>query len=191
MMSVVSFDYFPPFEYVDAGFSEVWTDGWSANFEWLGYDSKHFLLGLGSIAVFAALQILTVFVAASLLTCRLKCPCKSVQNTFSQKYAWSGSLTFIHGTFFEVLVCVSVSMVMVPYWDNSERSDQVSIGCAYFFLALLVCYLLFGLYFSCCKARDLAIYNRAEAEERNLERCFFLHDSLAFQAAYIGRQTEE
>ena len=53
MISVVSFDYFPPFEYLDVDFTETWA--WSPNFEWIGYDSVNFLLGLGSIAVFAAI----------------------------------------------------------------------------------------------------------------------------------------
>ena len=53
MISFVSFDYFPPFEYIDAGFTEVWS--WSPNFEFLGYDTVNFLEGLGSIAVFAGL----------------------------------------------------------------------------------------------------------------------------------------
>mmetsp|Transcript_32586 Transcript_32586/g.43025 ORF Transcript_32586/g.43025 Transcript_32586/m.43025 type:complete len:110 (-) Transcript_32586:57-386(-) len=109
MMSVVSFDYFPPFEYVDVGFSEVWNDGWTPNFEWLGYDSKNFLLGLGSVAIFAALQILKVLLSMMLLRCRLQCPCKWVRKVFSMKHAWSGLLTFIHGTFFTIMVCASVS----------------------------------------------------------------------------------
>lgn len=53
MISFVSFDYFPPFEYIDADFTEVWS--WSPNFEFLGYDTVNFLEGLGSIAVFAGL----------------------------------------------------------------------------------------------------------------------------------------
>ena len=53
MISVVSFDYFPPFEYLDVGFTEVWS--YSENFEWIGYDSVNFLIGLGSIGIFAAL----------------------------------------------------------------------------------------------------------------------------------------
>ena len=53
MISFVSFDYFPPFDYVDADFTEVWS--WSPNFEWLGYSSVNFLTELGSILVFATI----------------------------------------------------------------------------------------------------------------------------------------
>lgn len=53
MVNIVSFDYFAPFEYVDAGFTEVWA--YSPEFEWLEYDTVNFVLGLGSIIVFAAL----------------------------------------------------------------------------------------------------------------------------------------
>ena len=44
LISIVSFDYFAPFDYVEVKFTELWF--WSPNFEWLGYDSVQFLLGL-------------------------------------------------------------------------------------------------------------------------------------------------
>ena len=53
IISVVSFDYFAPFNYLDAGFTEVWP--YSSNFEWIGYQSVNFLLGIGSIGIFATL----------------------------------------------------------------------------------------------------------------------------------------
>jgi len=80
---------------------------------------------------------------------------------------------------------------MVPYWGISDAPDRVSIMTAFFFLALLAGYLAFILYFSCFKASDLVIKSRSEIEEENLERCEFLHESLAFQAAYKDKQTEE
>ena len=52
MISVVSFDYFAPFEYYDIGFTEV--GSWSPEFYMLGYESVNFLLGLGSILIFAS-----------------------------------------------------------------------------------------------------------------------------------------
>ena len=53
MISFVSFDYFPPFEYIDANFTEV--GSWSPHFEFLGYDTVNFLEGLGSIVIFSGL----------------------------------------------------------------------------------------------------------------------------------------
>ena len=48
----MSFDYLPPpFEYIDAGFTEVWAH--SPEFEWLGYDTVNFMLGMGSLIMFA------------------------------------------------------------------------------------------------------------------------------------------
>ena len=47
IISISSFYYFPPFEYVDVGFTEFWA--FSENFVRIGYDSVNFLLGLGSI----------------------------------------------------------------------------------------------------------------------------------------------
>ena len=105
MISVVSFDYYPPFEYIDVGFSEVWA--YSESFEWIGYDSVNFLVGLGSISVFAALQVAIILTA--LLACLIRCPCKWARETFSGQAVWAGSLAFIHGTFFEIMVTVAVA----------------------------------------------------------------------------------
>ena len=35
MIDMVSFDYFPPFEYIDVHFSDAWA--WSPNFDFVGY----------------------------------------------------------------------------------------------------------------------------------------------------------
>ena len=64
MRECVSFDFFAPFDYVDVGFTEVWT--WSQNFMWLGYPTVNFLIEMGSITVFCALQLLLIFIALSI-----------------------------------------------------------------------------------------------------------------------------
>ena len=69
MFSIVSFDYFEPFEYLDVGFTEV--GSWSVRFEWLGYESLNFIQGLGSIVIFVTLQILTILIAFLLRTTHL------------------------------------------------------------------------------------------------------------------------
>ena len=74
MISFVSFDYFPPFDYLDADFTEVWS--WSPNFEWLGYDSVNFLVELGSILVFAIIQFIFVLAAITLKYGKFKCACR-------------------------------------------------------------------------------------------------------------------
>ena len=50
MIGIVSFDYFAPYEIIDVGFSDVWA--YSPEFEWIGYDSINFMVGLGSVGVF-------------------------------------------------------------------------------------------------------------------------------------------
>ena len=68
-IGITSFDYFAPFEYLDADFNETWS--WSSSFEWVGYDSVNFLPALGSIVIFYCLQILMIILALALYTCRL------------------------------------------------------------------------------------------------------------------------
>ena len=111
MISFVSFDYFPPFDYLDADFTEVWS--WSPNFEWLGYVSVNFLTELGSILVFAIIEVILIVAAVALKMCKLKCPCRWLKKNLATEAVWNSSLKFINSTFFEILVCTSVSMSMI------------------------------------------------------------------------------
>ena len=50
------------------------TDYWSAEFEFLGYDSCNFLELMGSLGVFAAILILQIALIPGMLLLRQKCP---------------------------------------------------------------------------------------------------------------------
>ena len=114
---MISFDYFSPFDYISVDFTDV--DSWSTNFEWLGHDSVQFLLGLGSIAIFAALHLLRVIISLMLKTCEGKCRRFSCcQKFFSGNAVWISSLTFIHATFFEIALSASISMRMLLFVDH-------------------------------------------------------------------------
>lgn len=121
MVDIVSFDYFEPFEYIDAGFTEVWA--YSPEFEWLEYDTVNFVLGMGSIIVFAALEILLLLVSLMVKPCLHRCPCKWVRENLSTAKIWDNSLTFIHGTFFSIMICSAVSKSMAEYYDEFETVD--------------------------------------------------------------------
>ena len=116
LISYISFDIFPLFEYIAVDFTEV--DSWSPNFEWLGYDSVNFLEGLGSIAILAAIQLAIVLIALMLRICGEKCKCEWGEKIFSGSAVWISILTFIHVTFFEIVVCASIAMSMLPYVNH-------------------------------------------------------------------------
>ena len=93
MISIVSFDFFEPFKYIDVGFTELWP--WSPNFAWLNYDSMNFILGLGSISIYVVIWLLIIFSYAMLLKCRKKIPCKPVRRFYKAQKVWSSLLTFV------------------------------------------------------------------------------------------------
>lgn len=64
-----------------------------------------------------------------------------------------GNLTFIHGTFFEVLVCVSISMQMLSYSSFLNEADWISVYMSFFYAGILGSYIVFLMYFSCTKSR--------------------------------------
>mmetsp|Transcript_20329 Transcript_20329/g.27489 ORF Transcript_20329/g.27489 Transcript_20329/m.27489 type:complete len:285 (-) Transcript_20329:765-1619(-) len=182
MISIVSFDYFPPFNYIDAKFTEVWA--WSPNFEWIGFSTVNFLVGLGSIAVFTFIQILFIIVLLVKLATFKRCPCRWAERKFSSKETWSSSLTLIHGTFFEFMACACLAMTMVPFWDDFIEQDQFSIVLAVICLFLLCVYLVFIVFFACCRSRAMALKQREEEEERNLAKCKQIH----FQIKVAGKE---
>ena len=117
LTSMVSFDFFPLFEYIDMNFTE--TESWSTNFEWLGYDSVNFLEGLGIIAFFAAILLLKVVIWLMLKSCKRNCrPCKCSEKIFSDSAVWMSLLGFIHATFFEIVVSASISMSMLAFMEH-------------------------------------------------------------------------
>ena len=166
MISVVSFDYFPPFEYFDIGLSQLWA--YSPNFDWIGYESINFLIGMGSIIVFAAFQFALILFTCGIRTCR--CPFNKLRDHFTYKKAWSSSLTFIHGTFFETMVCVSISTGMLKFWDFFETVDHVSVITASLFLLIIVGYLIVVIYFTFFKAKTLASIHLAKRDELMLSK---------------------
>ena len=159
----MSFDYFAPFDFIKVGFTDLWS--WSPNFEWLGYDTVQFLLGLGSITVFAAGQILTSVIALAIITCRLKLPFKWARRYFSAENTWANSLIFLHGTYFEIAVCVCISMSLVNFWDYLNSADKMSAYFAFMFLFFIVFYLIFAFYFAFCLSGNFALKHRAEIEK--------------------------
>ena len=96
-----------------------------------------------------------IIIAVAVRICRLRCPCKWGRNFFSQRNVWHSSLTFFHGVFFEILVCVSVSLSLIPFLTENfiNNADRTSVGYALLFLALLIGYLLFVTYFACIKSK--------------------------------------
>ena len=168
LISYISFDIFPLFEYIAVDFTEV--DSWSPNFEWLGYDSVNFILGLGSIAVFAVIQLALVLIWLILKVFRLRCPCEWGRQTFSGSSIWLSSLEFIHGTFFEIIVCISISMSMLTFTEFLKTSDKVSIAFSLFSAAFVIAYIILVSYFVCCRSKQLSEFHKAKEEERNLQR---------------------
>ena len=61
MIQFVSFDFFSPAVYIDFGFSA--TPAWTERFAWVGYNSVNFVENMGSILVFALLQVILILVS--------------------------------------------------------------------------------------------------------------------------------
>ena len=106
MIDVVSFDYFPIHDIFEFGFTE--TEPWSDKFLYLGYETVNFIEGMGSMILFIWIGVACLILVALVnLLCRsYKCSKKF----FGWRKAWEFSLGFLEGSFFQSMVCASVSM---------------------------------------------------------------------------------
>ena len=153
MIGIVSLDYFSPGEYVDMGLSD--TPAWSGYFEFVGYDSVNFLDGMGSIYIFAIIQIVYIILAIILGCIKVAC-IQWFYKKLDLGQIHVSSLGFIHGCFFEVLICVSISMYMLDFYDYLNPHDQYCVFLQFLFSAILIAYLSYVLYFTIFKAGALA-----------------------------------
>ena len=122
----------------------------------------NFLLLLGSIGIFAAIQVFFVLITAIMVVTRLRQACKCCQKLFSFKIAWLTFLTFIHGVFLEVAVASSISLNLLPLTDYLNDADKFSLYIGIAFLVILVCFVAFMAYFIVCKSSTFANKYRAE-----------------------------
>ena len=58
------------------------------------------------------------------------------------------ALNFIQGTFFEIILCTSVGMKMVSMLEYLNGSDKVAIACQTVAAFILMCFVIFVLYFT-------------------------------------------
>ena len=65
----------------------------------------------------------------------------------------TSTLNFIHGTFFEILVCVSTSLSVLKFAKYLNTSDWVSVYLSIFFGLVLIAQILFVAYFSIFKTK--------------------------------------
>ena len=87
---------------------------------------------------------------------------KKCRKRLKLKGVFQNSLYFIHGVFFEVLVCVSMSMRMLDYYEYLNDSDKASIGLQFFFAVILFAYLMYVFYFTIFKTGTWVKKNKAD-----------------------------
>lgn len=86
-----------------------------------------------------------------LICCRFGWCCNYCKKTLTIKEFSDSSLNLIHGTFFELVICVSCSMWTLPYSDYFTDADWVSVVLQFIFAAIALCYVLFVTYFTVAK----------------------------------------
>ena len=100
---------------------------WSANFEWLGYDSLNFMVLIGSILYFTIWFLVHFIYAIIVLSVKQVC-CKCAVKYFTMEKVAQSFFKFVNATFYEILLAVSVSMAMLRYVEHYNEADTVSVS---------------------------------------------------------------
>ena len=125
MIDVFTFDVFPLGDHVDFGFSP--TDAWSVNFELLKYESINFIECMGSIIIIVWVGVLFILLAAMVFSFKCKIKFKWLRNQLKPLSVWYSILGFFQGTFFELLICLSVSMKVMENSEFFNGPDKFSV----------------------------------------------------------------
>lgn len=109
MIDVVSFDYFDLADIINFGFTA--TEPWSETFDDFDYGSLNFIANLGSISIFLWVGcIYLLFVCLSAKSCKRLQSVKCLRNVMQPMNAWYSMLGFLTGTFFELMLSMSIGM---------------------------------------------------------------------------------
>ena len=93
---------------------------------------------MGSIMIFALVKIFIGFIVLCLHPIMGKIKNNYIRNNYSLKAYFESTLRFLHGTFFEICVCVSISMSMLKFKSFLNFSDWVSVAASFFFAVILI-----------------------------------------------------
>ena len=167
MIDVVSFDYFPLTDVINFGFTP--TEPWSSSFEYLGYETVNFIEGMGSILLCMWIGLVYILIVALLVCCRAKVGNNRCRGCLTPFTAFSTAIGFMLGTFFEVLVCLSVSMSMFEIWEFLNASDKFSIANQLVVVIPVVAVTLYGAFFALFRAPKLVALRKFEKLEKNKE----------------------
>ena len=188
IISIVSFDYFPLTDVVDFGFTE--TEPQSDKFELLGYETSNFIEGMGSIMLFFWAWFIYIILVALISCKRRRLQLKQKHKYFDAMKAWDSCLNFLQGTFFEAMVCVSVSMKQFAIFDFLNSSDKFSM--VNHLLVTIIMVLFVGLitFFTLFRLPKLAelydhTYRQKKKEHLNKARQTF-KDNLKTHRANLG-----
>ena len=79
---------------------------------------------MGSILLIGLFQAICGVIALVIWLLKVRVPLR----IFRSNLVLQNSTVFMMGTFFEVLVCVSISMYMLTYYDELQEADDIALA---------------------------------------------------------------
>ena len=99
---------------------------------------------MGSILLVGLFTAIIGMLSLLLTILRCKIKCQSLQ----PNEVLQSSVIFMMGTFFENLVCISISMQMLTYYEVLNSADKMSIAFQFIFLVAVAVFIVYVTYFA-------------------------------------------
>ena len=168
MSEVVTIDYFPLTDVFDFGFTP--TRPWSVPFADLKYETVNFLEGMGSIALFFWIGALLLICVGVYWLFRHSCQHWLIKKLFSPLTAWVVTLSFLQGTFFEVMISSSISFRMFEIYEYLNAADKFSIANQLLVLIVMTLFCSLIIYFTIFRMPKLCGIYRVKSLTKNKAR---------------------
>ena len=80
---------------------------------------------------------------------------------------WEGTIVFLQGTFFELMVSLTISMTMFELWEFLTFGDKISVVNQMVVAVIMIAFILFITYFTIFKTKKLIMVKNVKEFEKN------------------------
>jgi len=175
LIAFVSFDILPG-EAIEA-MNMTPTDYWSAEFEFLGYDSCNFLELMGSLGIFAAILLIQIVFSPLMWLVARKYPdteafmgrwkMGSVFAALVPMTVWLGTQAFLMESYMELVIACMLSSQMLLIREIWTFQDKIAFGFNVVFSIATIAFTFFIIWFVFKKVNGLVAVRKLEFVDKN------------------------
>lgn len=173
MMNIAAVDIFETGDIIHAMMSIEPTDAVDENFGSLGFESKYFLVNLGSMVVFVIFYILGLIISPILSICsfgRFK-GIKKLRNKLNRKIFWGTLIVLMNESYMVIIVCLLINIKILSTASAGLQAMSIMCVTLLFLSVFLPAFFLTKLYrdFEELETKDMKLKYGALYEDLRLD----------------------